>query len=199
MTRPSDSWERQPDETSAAFAAFAAYRDMGAGRSAAKVGRELGKSRALLNRWSARYGWVARAEAFDRAEDAEWLRVRQERVRESARRNADIAEAAMRRVAQALATLSTSEMDAHGIARLMAAASKLQQLALGQATEHVAVAGPDGGPVRHTYAAMTDEERHERLLELRAEVDRRLVDERAGSRTAAGSASGVGRRNCQTN
>ena len=176
MTRPADSWERQPDETPAAFAAFVAYRDMGATRSAAKVGRELGKSRSLLNRWSARYGWVARAEAFDRAEDAEWLRVRQERVRESARRNADIAEEAMRRVSEALATLSTADMDAHGIARLMAAASKLQQLALGQATEHVAVAGPDGGPVRHAVELMTDEERHDRLRELRNEIDRRLDD-----------------------
>jgi hypothetical protein len=37
------SWERQKGESQQAFQAFVAYRDMGSDRSAAKVGRRLGR------------------------------------------------------------------------------------------------------------------------------------------------------------
>lgn len=58
-------WERQPEETAKAFEAFAIYRDMGNDRSIAKVAEKLGKSEALLHRWSSRYEWVKRAAAWD--------------------------------------------------------------------------------------------------------------------------------------
>lgn len=58
-------WERQPEETPKAYEAFAIYRDMGSDRSLAKVGEELGKSEALMERWSAKYDWVKRAAAWD--------------------------------------------------------------------------------------------------------------------------------------
>jgi hypothetical protein len=63
MDRP--RWERQPGEGTRAHAAFAAYRDMGATRSLAKVAKTLGKSRALVERWSSAWDWVARAGAYD--------------------------------------------------------------------------------------------------------------------------------------
>ncbi len=55
----------QPGETSKAFAAFCAYRDMGPERSLVAVGRELGKSGTLLERWSDRHQWTTRAAAYD--------------------------------------------------------------------------------------------------------------------------------------
>ena len=64
-----ERWERQPEETTPAFAAFAAYRDYegetGEARSMSKVARELSKSRSLLARWSGKYAWVERAAAWD--------------------------------------------------------------------------------------------------------------------------------------
>lgn len=58
-------WERLPEESTEAFEAFKTYRDMGAERSLAKVGEKLGKSTALMERWSARHEWVKRAQAWD--------------------------------------------------------------------------------------------------------------------------------------
>lgn len=58
-------WERQPDEGPKPFEAFAIYRDMGNERSIAKVAKKLGKSEALLHRWSSKFDWVTRAAAWD--------------------------------------------------------------------------------------------------------------------------------------
>jgi hypothetical protein len=58
-------WERQAEESAKAFAAFRAYREMGPSRSIERVHQECAKSSRLLKRWSSRYSWVARAEAYD--------------------------------------------------------------------------------------------------------------------------------------
>ena len=58
-------WERLPEESTEAFEAFREYRDMGTERSLAKVGEKLGKSTALMERWSARHDWVKRVTAWD--------------------------------------------------------------------------------------------------------------------------------------
>jgi hypothetical protein len=59
------AWERQENESARAFEAFAVYRDLGAQRSIAKVAEILGKSRALLERWSTKHDWVARCQALE--------------------------------------------------------------------------------------------------------------------------------------
>src|SRR6266850_6708932 len=89
-------FEQQPRESAKAFAAFAAYLEMGPERSLAAVGQKLGKSKALVERWSAKFDWPARVqaqgaylaavereatEALARGKAAEWLK-RQQEVRE---------------------------------------------------------------------------------------------------------------------
>ncbi len=59
------AWSRQEGESARAFEAFALYRDMGPERSLAKVGRGLGKSRGLMERWSSAHDWVDRVEALE--------------------------------------------------------------------------------------------------------------------------------------
>lgn len=58
-------WDRQPGETSKAYAAFVAYRDLGGERSYAKVARQLGKSTTLLDRWGRQNDWQSRTAAWD--------------------------------------------------------------------------------------------------------------------------------------
>jgi hypothetical protein len=56
-------FEQQPRESSKAFAAFQVYLGMGPQRSLAAVGQQLGKSRIVIERWSAKFGWVSRVQA----------------------------------------------------------------------------------------------------------------------------------------
>jgi hypothetical protein len=70
-------YRRQPEETPKAFDAFVLYRQMPASeRSLEKVGQKLGKSTALIERWSAKYKWVSRVAVWDEEQD---------RIREEAR------------------------------------------------------------------------------------------------------------------
>lgn len=58
------AWGRQENESARAFQAFEVYRDLGVERSLVKVGQTLGKSRALIERWSVQHDWVNRVEAL---------------------------------------------------------------------------------------------------------------------------------------
>ena len=53
------------NESPKARAAFAVYRDLGPDRSLRLAARRLRKSERLLKRWSSRYNWCARAQAWD--------------------------------------------------------------------------------------------------------------------------------------
>lgn len=67
-------WEKQEHETSKAYAAFCAYRDMGTDRSLTNIipilYKDLGSTktatkRRRLSEWSSLHNWVARVEAYD--------------------------------------------------------------------------------------------------------------------------------------
>lgn len=173
-----DPWDRRDTESDPAWQAFVIYRDMGLERGNAKVARELGKSKALMDRWSRAHQWVVRASAYDAEEDRQHrisLRVAR---RKAAERNLKIAAAAMNTAAGGLQHIANdpSKLKAQDVARLMEVASRLEALVLGQATEIVQAQGPAGGPVQVDVGSLTDEERHARMLMLRRELDTRLND-----------------------
>lgn len=93
------AWERQPDESARAYEAFCLYRDMGPDRSLAKVGEMVGKSKAQMEKWSRRHGWVDRVRALEardemlRREAVEEHLGRQ--VEDHARREAELREKAL--------------------------------------------------------------------------------------------------------
>ena len=69
-----DPWEKQEHETSKAYAAFCAYRDMGTDRSLVKIipilygqnnDYKARSKQGQISAWSSKYGWVARVEAYD--------------------------------------------------------------------------------------------------------------------------------------
>lgn len=96
---PENAWDRLPDESDPAYRAFREYLLMGAERSTAKVARGLGKSKTLIDRWSSRNRWVARAQAFDaeaaKRVDEATLDVLEKR----ARRQAEISESVLEAMA----------------------------------------------------------------------------------------------------
>jgi hypothetical protein len=83
-------WDRPlPEEPSRAYQAAVAYFQMGPDRSHEKVGAQLGKSIALISRWSRRWHWVARARQYDADRVRDDLDARAEAVRAATRAWAD--------------------------------------------------------------------------------------------------------------
>ena len=66
---PAEPWERQPGESSRAFAHFCAYRDLGPTRSHAKVGQAVGVSRQRIDELGRQWGWQARVRAWEAEQD----------------------------------------------------------------------------------------------------------------------------------
>lgn len=57
-------FEQQPKEGNKAFAAFKEYLELGPQRSMAAVGKKLGKSDSLIERWASKYDWPSRVQAY---------------------------------------------------------------------------------------------------------------------------------------
>jgi hypothetical protein len=154
-------FEQQSNESLKAFAAFSLYLSMGPERSLAAVGKQLGKSQALMERWSSKYNWSGRVQAYAthlakverEAADAlvrnkavEWSK-RQQQLREE---EWEIHGECIRAAREALKRFYERGRGATlgDIARLLDLASKLGRLASGLATDKTEVTGEDGGPIR---------------------------------------------------
>jgi hypothetical protein len=154
-------FEQQPRESTKAFAAFSLYLNLGPQRSLEAVGRKLGKSKVTMEKWSTKFGWVSRvqafaahmavvereaAEAIARASAAEWGK-RQQEVRHT---EWEMHEECIRAAREALKRFHEKGKGATlgDIARILDLASKLGRLASGLATDRTEVTGDGGGPVR---------------------------------------------------
>ena len=62
---PTPEWDRRPRESARPFEAARVYFEMGPARSLTAVAKRLQKQVRLIERWSARWGWVQRAVAYD--------------------------------------------------------------------------------------------------------------------------------------
>lgn len=124
-------WELQPEETAKAFEAFACYRDMGPGRSIAKVGRALGKSGVTLENWSTKYDWVKRAAAWDAEVDRIARQEQLDAIKKMRARHAKLASDLLDKVQQEVETLRTGAMTPNEIARITEVATKLERISRG--------------------------------------------------------------------
>jgi hypothetical protein len=148
-------WEKAPNETGPAFAAFVAYRDLGVRRSIKKAVPLVYPEEALpitednakvrtMKKWSSANSWVARANAFDEFVEQETRLDQQESVREMRRRHATVANMAVAKAAERLRTMSPSEMSVSDATRLLDLAVKVERVARGEPNEIRQVSGPDG-------------------------------------------------------
>jgi len=86
------SWERLPDESQQAWEAFTVYRDTPSPqRSLRAVGRQLGKSETLIERWSVKHRWIQRVRDMNANNDRKWLEALADERAEAARRHYEIA------------------------------------------------------------------------------------------------------------
>lgn len=159
-------FEQQPKETSKAFAAFSLYLSLGPQRSLSAVGRKLGKSKVVIERWSAKFDWVTRVqshaahmavvereatEALARASAPGWEKRKQEIRQEEWEIHAECIQAGR----EALKRFYGKEKGATlgDIARILELASKLGRLASGLATDKTEITGDGGGPVLVEFEA----------------------------------------------
>ena len=126
-----EPWERQQGETSRAYEAFAAYRDMGPDRSQAKLSRKLGKNARTIADWSTRYEWVKRAEAWDAEQDRISRKEQIDEIKKMRKRHADLASAMLVKAARALQRIPEDEIKATDVSRMVDTAAKLERISRG--------------------------------------------------------------------
>jgi len=130
-------WEHQPGESSRAFAAFCAYRDLGPFRSLraaaeAFYGRLSASVVRQLQTWSGTFKWVERSDAWDRYLDAEARQAKVKAQREMAERHAQEARGLQAKALERLRSLRPEELAPADVLRYFVEAAKLERLALGE-------------------------------------------------------------------
>ena len=139
------AFEQQPRESAKAFAAFSLYLSLGAERSTREVGKKLGKSEGLIERWAAKFDWRSRVaahaahmavvergaiEATARGKAAEWEK-RETQLRETEWSMHEAAIAAAKRGLAAYMDKDKVYANLADIARMLEIASKLGRQATG--------------------------------------------------------------------
>ena len=159
-TQP-ELWERQEGESAQAFQGFAAYRDMGAERSLAKVAQKLGKSKALMERWSVRWQWVVRSDAWDDELDRQTRVELKKGVTGMRKNHVNIAKAMLVKALQALQRIPVDEMTPKDVSTMVDVAAKLERISRGEATERTEGKQAIAGEVSVStidLSSITDEE-----------------------------------------
>src|SRR5438128_2587649 len=159
-------FEQQPRESSKAFAAFSLYLSLGPQRSLAAVGQKLGKSGTVIERWSSKFDWTSRVQAYAahmavvereatealaRASAPEWEKRKQEARQEEWELHAECIRAgreALKRFYEKGKGATLGD-----IARILELASRLGRLASGLATDKTEIMGEGGGPVLVEFEA----------------------------------------------
>jgi hypothetical protein len=145
--RDSLTFERMPGESAVAFAAFVVYRDVGPTRSIRKLRQEVGKSRAVLERWSVRWSWVERVRLWDAEVDANLRAENLERLQEDARRHHAVAGLFLQKLVERLQAVRPEDLPLSALPHYLDVAVKVQRLALGVAADTVEVAGNPERPL----------------------------------------------------
>jgi hypothetical protein len=182
-------WDRQPGESSKAYAHFCLYRDMSVNRSLRQMEKLDGCTSQLrqLMRWSSKWRWVERCQLYDDYNERQ-LRVQQEKERrEMHKRHAKIAmlgqnilikgmEELLAKVQNGQQNLAPTEL-----ARLMDVSVKIERLARGESTDIQESVGPGGGPVQLSIQNVADKAREA------IEESLGIADRSAAERTEADS------------
>jgi hypothetical protein len=136
-----EPWERQPEETDEAWEAFQIYRDMKDKRVLERVAERLGKTGQLISRWKIKHRWHERCLALDIKIDREF---NESLIREKVKARTEVYE--LGRTLRLKAAEKLNDMIANGemidkkdILPWAELGSRLERLALGEATESIKI------------------------------------------------------------
>lgn len=131
----SNPWERQDTDTAASFEAFQIYRDLGPTRSLTKVVQQLNKSKTLLGRWSGKFNWVERAEAYDQYMDQMRLQEEEEARRIMHQEHAAINKLMLQVAKKRIETIKPEELSPNDVKNWVEVGMKNERIARGESTE----------------------------------------------------------------
>lgn len=131
------AWERRKGESGAAFQAFCLYRDLPyseepTSRSLSKVGQRLGKSTALMARWSTAHEWQERCREYDNELQREELEGRKLEVKAMRREHIGLARQMTAKARAALEELKPARMKPREITAMMKAGADLERRAMNE-------------------------------------------------------------------
>lgn len=120
-------WERQEGESVKAFEAFTVYLEMGEDRSLRAVSQRLGKSRALMERWSSTYQWVERVASYDADVQRKAHADAVKKKRKMVDRHISIALQMQEKALEALKQMDPADIDPKNLIAMLREATKLEQ------------------------------------------------------------------------
>lgn len=134
-------WERQEGESSKAFAAFVAYRDMGERRGYRKVVQQVGSHKSSIQCWMTQWKWQERILAYERYLDERRRRAAEKARRAMLKRHAKLAVDMQAQVTKRLKALAKTgkipNMTPREIAKVVDVAVKVERLSRGLPTEQI--------------------------------------------------------------
>jgi len=161
-------WERFERETRKAYDAFCKYREMGKGRSYAKIEEKFGLNRCSVERWGKTWKWVERVDQWDRHMD----KILEKRLRDDAidmrERHTKQAMAMQSKVINRLNTLNEAELTVPDLLKMFDVSVKVERLSRGESTENVN---------QNVQGGLT--------LEYDVEIARRIVEDPEASKLAS--------------
>jgi len=179
-------WERQPKEGPKAWAAFVVYRNMGAGvRTVAKVAAQLGKGLPNYEKMARLYHWMERCKAYDAEQDRIGQETQKDVLIEMRRRHAGYGKLTQAlaiteiRNALKIAQKKPGKIKPRDMAILLQLGVKIEQLALGEATDRVDTNVSGAIAAADITEAMKDRE-YRKTLDAAAARRERLASEPGG-------------------
>lgn len=127
----STDFNRVERESEEAWAAFQTYRDLGFGRSIAKVAKQHGKSMPLMTAWSAKHHWVSRARSYDRWLDEQATQAWGAEMRTMVEETNALGRELVRRGMTRLASIPDEQKIPYDVIRAAEVAAKIQREGMG--------------------------------------------------------------------
>lgn len=122
------AWERQPGESEEAYEAFTDYYK-NPKRSQKKTAKAVGKSEALIYRWSVRWHWTERAREYDNALVREEYTATLDEIRKMNKAQAAIGMLLQKKGQEALEKLNLKKMSAKDLLQFLIQGTTIERRA----------------------------------------------------------------------
>lgn len=130
-------WFRMPGESRKAYEAFTVYRDLGPARSLRLAAEKVGKDISLIKKWSSKWGWVDRADSFDKNEEVERMWDMRARRIQWLEQDLQATERMQEKIRQRLETLDPKNLTPSQLIRWYDVISRRQEKILGITPEQL--------------------------------------------------------------